>query len=574
MHFSLSKELDSVGFTEISNSFITEYLPDVDGDAVKIYLYGLFMCKNPKYDLSLSEMSNALKIPEDKIVDWYRVWSSFDLGTFTEEPFSVTYLPVRREPKKFDVEKYTDFCALLQQKFPNRSVSVNEYSEYFSLMEVYSITQDAMLLIVDYCIKKKGEDIRFAYISKVAKDFGIRGICTAGKVEAEISKYVAHTAEIEKILSAMNSTKQPEVENLNQLNKWTKDLGYNFESILCAAKTLKKGSFDKLDALMDELFSLKCFSVEEITRYADKKKELFNCSLKIAKELSLYFEVIEPVVNDYTSKWYEKGYNEDSLLYIAKYCFKHGKNSFENMDKMINALYQKGLISVNSLTEFFLEREENEEFLQKMLDILGLTRQVTAWDQNNLEQWRSWNFTDEMIEEAFKRAVGKTSPIPYVNAILGRWKSQNVFTKEEVEKEDRPVKTKQTAKVTVEMITAKYEELRFKANETANKNLAVMEKVAGFKKAYEDLKNVEIELAMSSFKTGKTSEDELEEKKKLLSEKVDSLLKEKGLVREDLSPRFKCRKCNDTGFDGLDKCSCYKEIFDECQRDLSIPDNK
>ena len=41
MAFSFSKEFSKSAFTDIENAFITEYLPDSPGNAVKVYLYGL-----------------------------------------------------------------------------------------------------------------------------------------------------------------------------------------------------------------------------------------------------------------------------------------------------------------------------------------------------------------------------------------------------------------------------------------------------------------------------------------------------------------------------------------------------
>ena len=45
MSFSVySKEFTANMYTTVENQFITKYLPQADGDAVKAYLYGLYLC--------------------------------------------------------------------------------------------------------------------------------------------------------------------------------------------------------------------------------------------------------------------------------------------------------------------------------------------------------------------------------------------------------------------------------------------------------------------------------------------------------------------------------------------------
>ena len=42
---AFSKDFTSNMFTSVENQFITKYLPQADGDAVRVYLYGLYLCQ-------------------------------------------------------------------------------------------------------------------------------------------------------------------------------------------------------------------------------------------------------------------------------------------------------------------------------------------------------------------------------------------------------------------------------------------------------------------------------------------------------------------------------------------------
>ena len=63
---SFSKDNESA-YTLVENKFITHYLPEADGFAVKVYLYGLYLCENRDSDFTVSSMAEILKVEEEKI---------------------------------------------------------------------------------------------------------------------------------------------------------------------------------------------------------------------------------------------------------------------------------------------------------------------------------------------------------------------------------------------------------------------------------------------------------------------------------------------------------------------------
>lgn len=432
-----SKEYSAVSFTDVDNAFIFEYMPEATGDAVKVYIYGLFLCKNAEFNVSVKDFADSLKLTESEVKDAFSYWEEFGLvSVVSTEPFEVVYYPFtsNSKPRKIKAEKYTVFSNSLQSLIPSRMISTNEFSEYFSIMEVYGIKPEAMLMIVRYCVDLKGESIGYKYISTVAKDFGNRKILTTEQVENELSSYVRRTGEIERILKAMSLKKKPEIEDLNYLNKWTDELGFETDNIVFAAGKIKKGGMKKLDEFITELYTNKRFSRTEIDDYTKNKQNLFDLTVKINKALSVYYEVLDTVVENYTSKWCTLGYSEESLLLIANYCFKRtSSDRLETMDSIILTLHSRGIISYESITNYFMQLATTDAFISKILNETGIIRKPTSWDRDNLNLWKSWNFSEEMILEAAKLSAGKSSPIPYMNAILGTWKQKGIFDKSQIE---------------------------------------------------------------------------------------------------------------------------------------------
>jgi len=556
MTCSFSKEFSSSAYTNLENLFITEYLPIAEGDAVKVYLYGLFLCGHPENDQSINEISKNLKMQEKAIIDCFLFWEEFGLlSIISKDPFAVQYHPIRSmtssKPKKYKAEKYSDFTKGLQALVPNRMISTSEYSESFMIMETYFIKPEAMLMIVKYCIDKKGGDISYRYISKVAKDFGNRSINTADKVEKELSSYIAQTGILEKILRALSLRRQPDIEDANLLKKWTSELSFDSDNIIFVASKLKKGSMEKLDEFLLELYAMKSFSREEIAGFMDKKKSIYDLAIKINKALSIYVDVIDTVVDTYTKKWLSYGFEEDALLFIASNCFKNGKNTLQDMDELIEVLRQRGFITLSSVGDYFEGIKKTDEFISKLLLTIGLNRKPNPWDRENLNIWKNWNFSDEMILEAGKLASGKSSPIAYMNGILSNWKKDNVFSLENISSSASVTDNSQ------ESYNREYERRRALALSRAQKNNEIAMEIEGFAQIFSRLNSIEKDLAFAEIAGDSHALNNLEKEKKELISNGEKLLKTKRLSFESLSPIYACKKCNDTGYVGTHRCDCF-----------------
>jgi len=441
-----SKEYTASSFTDVENVFIYAYLPEAEDNAVKVYLYGLYLCKKGE-DYTLSDLSSALKITNEQAIDCFRYWEEFGLLDInSQEPFSVTYQPIGlsgAKPRKINVEKYTAFNNSVQKIISGRMISTNEYSEYFRLMEDFNIKPEAMLMIAQYCVDIKGDNIGYKYVCAVAKDFAMRGITTPEKVEKELENYITRSSEIAQILTALSQKRRPEIEDVKLFAKWTGELGFEPAAIVHAAATIKRGSINKLDEFIHELYANKRFSIKEITEFSKSKKYMYELSTKINKELSVYCEVLDPVVDNYTSKWLSYGFGEEGLLFIANYCFKRGRRSLESMNTTVENLYGRGVIDFYSIVDYFKQISKDDEFLKSILELTGQFRKPNEWDRQNLRQWRGWGFTDELINEAAGLAIGKSGPIVYINSILSSWKNKNAFTLDEVRRLNTQVQTSQ-----------------------------------------------------------------------------------------------------------------------------------
>lgn len=71
----------------------------------------------------------------------------------------------------------------MQKALSGRMISVNEFNEYYSFLENSFFEPDALVEIAKYCVEMKGDDIGYAYILKIARDWDKAGIKNAEKIK-------------------------------------------------------------------------------------------------------------------------------------------------------------------------------------------------------------------------------------------------------------------------------------------------------------------------------------------------------------------------------------------------------
>lgn len=180
---SFSRGYMTMGYTNIANIFMEEHLPVANGDCVRVYLYGLYLCQNAtSADNTLENMSAKLGIPVANIKDAFEYWEQQGLVQVLDTvPLEVKYLPicphaakVRALPKG----QYDDFNTKAQAILDGRMITTTEFHEYYAFMESMHFEPDALLLVIKNCVLLKGFTVGYAYILTVAKNLAYEGLTT------------------------------------------------------------------------------------------------------------------------------------------------------------------------------------------------------------------------------------------------------------------------------------------------------------------------------------------------------------------------------------------------------------
>ena len=571
---SFSKECDGNSYITVENKFITKYMPEVDGFAVKVYLYGLYLCKNADTDFGLKSMAEVLKTTEDKITAAFELWEDYDLvEILSKEPFAVQYLPVKSavgRPKKVRYEQYGDFNKELQRKMQKvgKFVSAGDYLKYMHFLEENAIQPQALLLIAEYCINKQGESVSPSYIFNKAKKLLRGGASTYEQVERELSNYNAHEGDLIAVLNALGGFQRvPDETDYSLYRKWTETLGFTKDGIVAAAKHLKRGNMNVLDATLEDLYEAGKTEANEISTYLQAREEMANIAFRIARKLGVKVSNPATYIDEYVEKWCTYGFEDSSLLDVALYCLKTERGNFDCMNGVLEDLFQKGVVGVDGVKEFLKEKNDELKLFGKIQELCGSIRK-NATNLSLIRTWRDWNFKDEMILEAAKRSATSANPLPYINKILSDWKRQEVFDLKAIPEPDQSGKTTAASRFVSQAVAdanAKsdreryYALLREKAQIRADKFVAKANENKRFKEVSSALSKMEFTLAKAEVFTPEQLPKLQAEKQRLLAEHK-AILQDLGIDESDLTPKFTCKKCSDTGYlpSGA-ACACYKK---------------
>lgn len=437
---SFSSDYLKDSFTLIDNIFINDYLPFAPDEAVKVYIFCVHISSVINHPCnSIEKIAETLSLTNNDIMNSFKYWEDKKLmKIINETSLKIKLLPLKeslKAHKKFDGDKYNDFNTQLQDLFPQRMISPNEYSEYYYLLETTRMSQEAMLMIVKYCIDIKGDKIRYPYIHTVARNWANEGILTVNKVEARLRDLEATDQDMRDLFRALNKSGSPTLNDREDYNKWIKQWKFTKETVLYVCTTFKRGGMTKLDRLLDDYRKLEIYDIKDIENHSKHKKKLYEIAIEVNKTLGIFYQSLDNIIETYISPWINKGFDQATLKKIANFCFTNSLRTLEGMNEMVNKFYKLGLLSVDSINMYLNGLVRNDNKIKLLLELAGVNKNVTASDRNYYKTWtENWFVRDELIKKSAELACGRGHVFSYMNKTLSNWKNSGINSLEDLNK--------------------------------------------------------------------------------------------------------------------------------------------
>ncbi len=566
-----STEMIANNKTEIDNIFIDSFMPSAPEECTKCYLYGLFLASSGlKIDNTLENFAKKLNMSEDDVESAFRYWEEQGLvQVLSTHPIEVVFNPLSNVfsgTKLYKPEKYEVFNRQAQMLFEGkREITKTEYGEYYDFLERSHMQQEALIMIMKYCIDSKQRAVGYNYILTVARNWANEGVLTVPQVEERLCEMEENQSSLAQILSALGLKRNSFIEERALYQKWTKELGFDDDAILFVAKSMKrKGGFERLDSLLEGFYNARKFSASEIKEHMLARESMKELAKQVNRNLGLFYESLDSEIESYISPWLGYGFEVDTILKVAEYAFKSSIRSLDGMDNLMKKLYKLGILTSESLLEYLGQLVKGDAQIKTVLEKLGLSRRVNSFDREMFKTWtEAWNMSEELIAHAASLSLGKLSPLQYMNRLLATWHEKGVKSVEESKTVLASPESMKGGKSFSDLTASNkqkeamkiLQQRKYSAELKAKTALVEALKDDEFKNIYNAFNEEKIALAKDEA-FGKNHDKEL-----LKSLKAQLSQRLKQLKLSSIEPVYSCKKCKDEGVVDGKYCDCFKKEY-------------
>lgn len=321
---------NNYGYTAISNIFISSFVPEANGEFVKVYLYLLHLISTGNSNISISLLADTFNQTEADIMRALRYWdklnvisltfagnndslsnitindfssdnsaasttkADFNNTTFLETAnlassaaiaptvpdapsYNISEGPKHVEPSsmQYSAEKISElnsdenFSMLLYviESYLGRPLSIKETNAIVYFYDSLDFSIELIDYLFEYCVEHNKKSIN--YIEKVALAWADKGIHTVTEAKEEVSN---HTDSVYQIMKAFGiSNRDPGQHERAMISKWADTYCFDTDIIIEACnrtiKAIHQPSFEYADTILSKWKS------SNITTMADIKKD-------------------------------------------------------------------------------------------------------------------------------------------------------------------------------------------------------------------------------------------------------------------------------------------------------------
>ncbi len=251
-------------------TFFDRYLPTVNGDYLKIYLFGLKLCMENQ-SMTDSEIAKSLGMLTADVKNAWHYWEKEGLITLSEEgsvefenPEEMTFSPVSNKAKKpYEAVRFEDVFSTIQKddqfkqtlriveaSYPEL-LTQDDVMMIFDVVKIKEIPLEHLLVTIAHCLKIRKKSMKYIY--KVVTENYADGITELEDLEQHFtrmeqsSKYLKKVAKILKITGREFVDKEKEfIRKWEQAGKTEQEIREAYEKMIMAIGKLSFAYLDKI----------------------------------------------------------------------------------------------------------------------------------------------------------------------------------------------------------------------------------------------------------------------------------------------------------------------------------------
>lgn len=318
----LQREQAAGAVTGVSNRFLSRFLPEANGEFVKLYLLLLWKASEGEAEITVSELADGLNVTEGDVMRALRYWEKkgqLSL-TFTGEGILASIEMAEDEPEGKNGknrEAQTDFPPALSlsedeefvqllyviQKYLGKALTGRDLDMLSYWYQELHFPADVIEYMVEDCVNNGHRSMR--YIEKVALDWHERGFKTLARAKAYHQSY---RNEYYKVMKAFGlSGRNPAPSEQEMIGKWLSQYQFSVEIITEACRrtieAIHEPSFKYADRILSDWKESGVHTKEEIEKLDEKHRK--------GREISVSRT---PVSRNRFHNFEQRTYDYDALL--------------------------------------------------------------------------------------------------------------------------------------------------------------------------------------------------------------------------------------------------------------------
>lgn len=286
--------------TEVPDIFLTEYLGNIQGDYVKLYLYLIFLAKYSR-EVKVNDLSKKLSLPVNVISEGIKYLEKEGLILRKNDGYIVVdlqelvlnnlYSPkIQTSAEKIEEnaknKERLKLIEYLNNRYFQGVMGPTWYSDIDLWFRKYEFDEQVMINLFDYCFNKSA--LHRNYVQTVAEAWALNKIKNLDDLEnyyMNQEKNMNIKKTIAKKLGKRNGLTQYEEA---YIEKWINEYKYDLNVIEIALKRTtyrSNPSFEYINNIIKDWYDRNLRTPTQINEFLEKRKEQTNNEKKLKKQV-------------------------------------------------------------------------------------------------------------------------------------------------------------------------------------------------------------------------------------------------------------------------------------------------
>ncbi len=127
-------------------------------------------------------------------------------------------------------------------------------------------------------------------------------------------------------------------------------------------------------------------------------------------------------------------FDEDVMIALFRYCFDRQALHKKYLYAVAEGWASNKVQTMNDLERYYLEIEKSSKIKKSISKKLGITRNLSQYEEAYIEKWTvDYNYSMDIIELALKKTTSKTNfSFDYIDKMITDWHEKSLFTADDV----------------------------------------------------------------------------------------------------------------------------------------------